>query len=50
LLLLAAALLLLAAAEHIVLRELLIRNFSLRYQKGQVRWLEYPDRKKMKMH
>jgi hypothetical protein len=36
--------------EHIVLRESLIRHFAVRYQRGEVRWLQYPDRKKFAMY
>jgi hypothetical protein len=29
---------------HVALRELLVKNFEVRWQKGQVQWLKYPKR------
>ncbi len=31
---------------HVPLREALVRNFEILWQKKQVQWLKYPDRKK----
>jgi hypothetical protein len=33
---------------HVVLRELLVRNFEVMWQKGQVQWLKYPKKPNMK--
>jgi hypothetical protein len=36
--------------EHIQLRESLVRQFQVRYERGEVHWLAYPGRKKTRMH
>ena len=33
---------------HVVLRELLVRNFEVMWQKGQVQWLKYPKKPKVR--
>ena len=33
---------------HVVLRELLVRNFEVMWDKGQVQWLKYPKKPKVR--